>query len=61
MDRVLCLKFCQHADLCTMLLNTYSSDLVYVESRDPLWGGNGPGAGMNESSKSLVRLRSEEV
>jgi predicted NAD-dependent protein-ADP-ribosyltransferase YbiA (DUF1768 family) len=57
MDEVLYLKFCQHEDLRALLLNTYPVELVYVEPRDPLWGGDGAGGGMNELGKSLMRVR----
>lgn len=56
MDDVLYLKFLQHGDLRTLLLNTYPADLVYVELRDPFWG-DGAGVGMNELGKSLMRVR----
>ncbi|KAF8464201.1 DUF1768-domain-containing protein [Russula ochroleuca] len=56
MDDVLYLKFLQHDDLRTLLLNTYPADLVYVETGDPFWG-DGAGAGMNELGKSLMRVR----
>ncbi|KAI0267248.1 hypothetical protein BGY98DRAFT_1025380 [Russula aff. rugulosa BPL654] len=56
MDEVLYLKFRQHSDLRTLLFNTYHSELVYVEPREPLWG-DGAGAGMNELGKSLMRVR----
>ena len=56
MDEVLYLKFQQHGDLCTLLLNTFPADLVYVESGDPFWG-DGAGVGMNELGKSLMRVR----
>jgi hypothetical protein len=56
MDDVLYLKFRQHRDLRTLLLNTFPADLVYVESGDPFWG-DGAGAGMNELGKSLMRVR----
>jgi predicted NAD-dependent protein-ADP-ribosyltransferase YbiA (DUF1768 family) len=56
MDEVLYLKFRQHSGLRTLLFNTYPSELVYVEPRDPFWG-DGAGAGMNELGKSLMRLR----
>jgi predicted NAD-dependent protein-ADP-ribosyltransferase YbiA (DUF1768 family) len=57
MDEVLFLKFRQHSDLRTQLLNTYPSELVY-ESRNPFWGGDGAGAGAgrNELGKSLMRV-----
>ena len=57
MDEVSSLKFRQHDDLRTLLLNTYPAELVYVESRDPFWGADGAGAGMNEFGKSLMRVR----
>jgi predicted NAD-dependent protein-ADP-ribosyltransferase YbiA (DUF1768 family) len=64
MDEVVYLKFRQHDDLRTLLLNTYPAELVYVESGDLFWGGDGAGDGMNELGKSLMRvrerLRSEE-
>ncbi|KAI9462054.1 DUF1768-domain-containing protein [Russula earlei] len=56
MDDVLYLKFRQHGDLRTLLLNTFPSELVYVESGDPFWG-DGAGVGMNELGKSLMRVR----
>ncbi|KAH9986136.1 DUF1768-domain-containing protein [Russula vinacea] len=56
MDDVLYLKFRQHGDLRTLLLNTLPADLVYVESGDTFWG-DGAGAGMNELGKSLMRVR----
>ncbi|KAH9983832.1 hypothetical protein BJV77DRAFT_1041098 [Russula vinacea] len=56
MDDVLYLKFRQHGDLRTLLLDTYPADLVYVELGDPFWG-DGAGAGMNELGKSLMRVR----
>ncbi|KAH9987559.1 hypothetical protein BJV77DRAFT_950102 [Russula vinacea] len=57
MDDVSYLKFCQHDDLRTQLLNTYPTELVYVESGDRFWGGDGAGGGMNELGKSLMRVR----
>ena len=56
MDDVLYLKFRQHGDLRTLLLDTLLADLVYVESGDPFWG-DGAGVGMNELGKSLMRVR----
>ena len=56
MDEVLYLKFCQHSGLRMLLFNTYPSELVYVEPRDPFWGDD-PGAGTNELGKSLMRVR----
>ena len=57
MDEVLYLKFRQHDDLRTQLLNTYPAELVYVESGDHFWGGDGAGAGTNELGESLMRVR----
>ena len=56
MDDVLYLKFRQHGELRTLLLDTYPTDLVYARSGDPFWG-DGAGAGMNELGKSLMRVR----
>jgi len=56
MDEVLYHKFRQHGDLRTLLLNSYPSELVYDEVRDPFWG-DGAGSGMNELGKSLMRVR----
>ncbi|KAI0284862.1 DUF1768-domain-containing protein, partial [Russula brevipes] len=56
MDEVLYLKFRQHGDLRTLLLNTYPLELVYVESGDQFWG-DGAGTGMNELGNSLMRVR----
>ncbi|KAI0245874.1 hypothetical protein BJV78DRAFT_231264 [Lactifluus subvellereus] len=58
MDRVLYLKFRQHSDLRTLLLNTHHADLVYVESGDPFWG-DGAGTGRNELGQSLMRVREQ--
>ena len=57
MDEAMYLKFRQHNDLRTLLLNTYPARLVYTELSDPLWGGDGEGVGMNELGKSLMRVR----
>ncbi len=56
MDNVLHLKFRQHGDLRTLLLNTYPAELIYVELGDPFWG-DGAGNGLNELGKSLMRVR----
>jgi predicted NAD-dependent protein-ADP-ribosyltransferase YbiA (DUF1768 family) len=56
MDEVLYLKFRQHGNLRTLLLNTYPADLNYVNSGDPFWGV-GAGGGANELGRSLVRVR----
>src|SRR5216683_258526 len=56
MDNVQYLKFRQHGDLRTLLLNTYPSELVYVDSADPFWG-DGAGLGRNELGQSLMRVR----
>ena len=56
MDEVLYLKFRQHSELRTLLLNTVPADLVYVELEDPFWG-DGVGNGLNELGKSLMRVR----
>ncbi|KAF8460861.1 hypothetical protein DFH94DRAFT_700190 [Russula ochroleuca] len=58
MDDVLYLKFRQHGELRALLLNTYPTDLVYVESGDPFWG-DGAGAGMNQLGQSLMRVREQ--
>ena len=58
MDDVLYLKFRQHGDLRTLLLNTYPAELIYVESGDPFWG-DGAGNGMNELGQSLMRVRDQ--
>jgi len=39
-----------------LLFKTYPAELLYVESGDPFWG-DGAGIGMNELSKSLMRVR----
>ena len=57
MDDVMYLKFRQHDDLRTLLLDTYPSRLVYTELGDLFWGGDGGGTGMNELGKSLMRVR----
>jgi predicted NAD-dependent protein-ADP-ribosyltransferase YbiA (DUF1768 family) len=58
MDDALYLKFHQHDNLRTLLLNTYPADLFYDEPRDLFWGGGGDvGVGMNELGRSLMRVR----
>ena len=57
MDEVLYLKFRQHTALRTLLFSTYPAELVYVEPRDLLWGGDGEDAGRNKLGKSLMRVR----
>ena len=57
MDEALYLKFRQHGDLCTLLLDTYPAELVYVEPQDRFWGGDGEGTGRNEFGQSLMRVR----
>jgi predicted NAD-dependent protein-ADP-ribosyltransferase YbiA (DUF1768 family) len=57
MDEVLYLRFRQHTSLRRLLFSTYPAELVYVESRDPFWGGDGWDAGRNELGKSLRRVR----
>ena len=56
MDEVLYLKFRQHGELRALLLGTYPAELIYVESGDAFWG-DGPGNGLNELGKSLMRVR----
>ena len=56
MDDVLYLKFSQHNHLRAILLHTHPAELIYVEPKDPFWGV-GPGIGMNELGKSLMRVR----
>ena len=55
MDDVMYVKFCQHSDLHTLFLNTFPTELVYVESGNPFWG-DGAGLGRNELGKSLMRV-----
>ena len=57
MDQVMHLKFTQHDDLRTLLLNTYPAELVYVEPHDRFWGVDGAGVGRNKFGKSLMRVR----
>jgi predicted NAD-dependent protein-ADP-ribosyltransferase YbiA (DUF1768 family) len=57
MNHVLYLKFRQHATLRTLLFRTHPAELVYVESRDPFWGVDGAGAGMNKLGHSLMHVR----
>ena len=53
---MLYLKFRQHGDLRTLLLDTFPAELVYDELGDLFWGDGG-GSGMNELGKSLMRVR----
>ena len=56
MERILLLKFTQHQDLATMLLNT--GDAMLVETADDeFWGSGLSGKGKNKLGLTLMRVR----
>ena len=57
MDQVMYLKFIQHDNLRTLLLNTYPAKLVYVDPHDRFWGVDRAGIGRNKFGKSLMGVR----
>ena len=61
MEEVLYLKFKQHPDLRSLLLNTSVAPLVYAEANDPFWGEGPTGQGTNELGKALMRVRDRLV
>ena len=57
MKHVLYEKFRQHADLRTLLLQTGTARLIYVDADDTYWGSGAAGNGQNELGKALVEIR----
>ena len=57
MEEVLYLKFSQHPDVRTLLLNTGSAEIIYAEPNDAFWGEGIDGQGANQLGKVLVRVR----
>ena len=57
MEDVIYLKFKQHPELRSLLMNTGKADLIYAETTDSFWGEGPLGQGANELGKSLVRVR----
>jgi len=56
-EEVLYLKFKQHPDLRSQLMNTGTTDIIYSEANDPYWGEGPLGQGANELGKAIVRAR----
>ena len=57
MEEVLYLKFKQHPDLRSLLMNTGTADVIYSEANDAYWGEGPTGQGTNELGKAIVRVR----
>jgi len=57
MEDVLYLKFKQHPDLRTHLMNTGTALVAYAEPNDSFWGEGPAGQGANELGKAMVRVR----
>lgn len=56
-EEVLYLKFRQHPDLRSLLMNTGLADIIYSEEGDNYWGEGPLGQGANELGKAIVRAR----
>ncbi|KAF7984751.1 hypothetical protein HWV62_11707 [Athelia sp. TMB] len=56
-EEVLYMKFKQHPDLRSQLMNTGSADIIYAEAEDAYWGEGPAGQGTNELGKSIMRVR----
>lgn len=57
MEEVLYLKFKQHPDLRSLLMNTGMANIIYSEPNDAYWGDGSLGQGANELGKAIVRAR----
>lgn len=56
-EEVLYMKFKQHPDLRSQLMNTGTADIIYSETEDAYWGEGPFGQGANELGKSIMRVR----
>jgi predicted NAD-dependent protein-ADP-ribosyltransferase YbiA (DUF1768 family) len=56
-EEVLYLKFKQHPDLRSLLMNTGLADIIYSDPGDTYWGEGPLGQGANELGKAIVRAR----
>lgn len=56
MVEVLYLKFTQHANLRSQLLETFDAELIYSDPTDPFWG-EGTGGGANTYGRLLEQVR----
>jgi len=56
-EEVLYLKFKQHPDLRSLLMNTGVGDIIYADPNEPYWGEGPVGQGANELGKAIVRAR----
>lgn len=54
---MLYLKFKQHPDLRSLLMNTGMADIIYSDASDSYWGEGQLGQGANELGKAIVRVR----
>ncbi|TFK28953.1 DUF1768-domain-containing protein [Coprinopsis marcescibilis] len=57
MESVLMLKFSQHPNLRTLLLDTDKRPLIYADVLDSFWGEGPDGTGQNELGKVLTKVR----
>jgi predicted NAD-dependent protein-ADP-ribosyltransferase YbiA (DUF1768 family) len=57
MEEILHLKFKQHPDLRSLLMNTGTALIAYAEASDSFWGEGSMGQGANELGKAMVRIR----
>jgi predicted NAD-dependent protein-ADP-ribosyltransferase YbiA (DUF1768 family) len=56
-EEVLYLKFKQHPDLRSLLMNTGAADIIYSDANDPYWGEGPLSQGKNELGKGIMRVR----
>ena len=61
MEKAVQAKFLQNPDLMTMLLNTYSAELMEDSSHDCFWGTGKDGSGKNMLGNILMELRKLHV
>lgn len=54
---MLYLKFKQHPDLRSLLMNTGLADIIYSDTGDSYWGEGPLGQGTNELGKAIMRVR----
>jgi ribA/ribD-fused uncharacterized protein len=56
-EEVLYLKFKQHPDLRSLLMNTGLADIIYSDLGDSYWGEGPTGQGANELGRAIMRVR----
>ncbi len=59
MRRAVRAKFAQHADICAILLETDSEELIEDAPKDYYWGCGAEGTGKNMLGKILMEVRAE--